>query len=65
MHFVATVAPLTKKARFLRKLCALTTEFCAVMDYFEIFLERMLLCRRAAEFLELTFKLDINGLNLL
>ena len=25
MHFVATVAPLTKKARFLRKLCALTT----------------------------------------
>lgn len=24
MHFVATVAPLTKKARFLRKLCALT-----------------------------------------
>ena len=41
------------------------TEFCAVMDYFEIFLERMLLCRRAAEFLELTFKLDINGLSLL
>ncbi len=28
-------------------------------------LERMLLCRRAAEFLELTFKLDINGLSLL
>ena len=26
MHFVATVAPLTKKARFLRKLCALTIE---------------------------------------
>ena len=43
----------------------INTEFCAVMDYFEIFLERMLLCRRAAEFLELTFKLDINGLNLL
>lgn len=27
MHFVATVAPLTKKARFLRKLCALTQGF--------------------------------------
>jgi len=26
MHFVATVAPLTKKARFLRKLCALTDD---------------------------------------
>lgn len=24
MHFFATVVPLTKKARFLRKLCALT-----------------------------------------
>ena len=44
---------------------SINTEFCAVMDYFEIFLERMLLCRRAAEFLGLTFKLDINGLGLL
>ena len=26
------------------------TTICAVMDYFEIFLNRMLLCRRAAEF---------------
>ena len=25
---------------------SINTEFCAVMDYFEIFLERMLLCRR-------------------
>ncbi len=40
-------------------------EVCAVMDYFEIFLERMLLCRRAAEVLELSFKLVINGLTLL
>ena len=32
----------------------------SVMDYFEIFLERMLLCRRAAEKLGLRFKLTIN-----
>ena len=44
---------------------SINTEVCAVMDYFEIFLERMLLCRRAAERLGLTFKLDINGLALL
>ena len=44
---------------------SINTEFCAVMDYFEIFLERMLLCRRAAEKLGLTFKLEINGLALL
>lgn len=36
-----------------------------VMDYFEIFLGRMLLCRRAAEFLKLRFKLVINGVELL
>ena len=41
------------------------TSICAVMDYFEIFLDRMLLCRKAAEFFGLTFKLDINGLTLL
>ena len=41
------------------------TEICAVMDYLEIFLERMLLCRRAAEHLGLQFKLVINGLALL
>ena len=39
----------------------LDTEFSAVMDYFEIFLKRMLLCRAAADKLGLTFKLDING----
>ncbi|HWS43782.1 MAG TPA: HD domain-containing protein [Pseudoflavonifractor sp.] len=43
----------------------INTEVCAVMDYFEIFLQRMLLCRKAAEFFGLTFKLDINGSTLL
>ena len=32
----------------------------SVSDYFEIFLERMLLCRRAAEYLGLKFRLTIN-----
>ena len=32
-----------------------------VMDYFEIFLERMLMCRRAAEVLGCKFKLIANG----
>jgi metal-dependent HD superfamily phosphatase/phosphodiesterase len=32
-----------------------------VMDYFEIFLSRMMMCRRAAEFLGCTFGLEING----
>lgn len=41
------------------------TNICAVMDYFEIFLERMLLCRRAADYLKLKFKLVVNGVELL
>lgn len=41
------------------------TKYSSVMDYFEIFLGRMILCRRAAEFLGLQFKLIINGVDLL
>ena len=36
-----------------------------VMDYFEIFLSRMLFCRRAAEYLNLCFNLVINDVELL
>ena len=37
------------------------TGISAVMDYFEIFMKRMLLCRRAAQRLGCTFQLKING----
>lgn len=37
------------------------THYSSVMDYFEIFLERMILCRKAADRLGLVFKLVING----
>ena len=36
------------------------THFSSVMDYFEIFLQRMILCRKAAGKLGLEFKLMIN-----
>jgi len=41
------------------------TEYGSVMDYFEIFMRRMLLCRKAAETLGLRFKLTINQQNLI
>ncbi len=41
------------------------TEICPVMDYFEIFLTRMVMCRRAAELLGCYFRLVINGAKLL
>lgn len=41
------------------------TQMCTVMDYFEIFLNRMILCRKAAEKLGVEFRLVINGQRLL
>ena len=37
------------------------TEVSSVMEYLEIFMKRMLLCRQAAKTLGLTFRLIING----
>ena len=49
------------KAHSLIKLkLTIDTRMGSVMEYFEIFLERMLLCRKAAEKLGLEFKLMIN-----
>lgn len=44
---------------------SIDTKICPVMDYFEIFLTRMVLCRRAAEALQLKFELLINNSRLL
>ena len=41
------------------------TEICPVIKYFEIFLDRMLMCKRAASYLNVWFHLEINGAVLL
>jgi metal-dependent HD superfamily phosphatase/phosphodiesterase len=41
------------------------TQYGSVMDYFEIFMQRMLLCRKAADALGMQFRLTINGQNLI
>jgi metal-dependent HD superfamily phosphatase/phosphodiesterase len=41
------------------------THICPVMEYFEIFLARMMMCRRAATFLNCAFKIEINGTQIL
>lgn len=43
----------------------LDKEYGSIMDFFEIFMERMLMCRRAAEKLGLQFKLRIDGQQLI
>lgn len=39
----------------------LDEEMCTMLDYFEIFLDRMLMCRRAAEVLGMKFSVRANG----
>lgn len=53
------------EARTLTLELSIDIEQAGVMEYFEIFLSRMVMCRRAAEFLECQFKIDINGAKLL
>jgi metal-dependent HD superfamily phosphatase/phosphodiesterase len=52
-------------ARTITLELTIDTEISHVMEYFEIFLHRMMMCRRAAERLECQFKLTINGATLL
>jgi metal-dependent HD superfamily phosphatase/phosphodiesterase len=52
-------------ARTVTLELTIDTEISHVMEYFEIFLQRMMMCRRAAERLECQFKLTINGASLL
>lgn len=46
---------------FVRLCLDLDSEFTPVLDYFEIFLTRMVMCRRSAAFLGAEFELFING----
>lgn len=54
----------TEKMELCLKL-HIDTTICSVTDYFEIFLGRMILCRKAAEKLGLKFILRINGQKLM
>lgn len=50
----------TKKKTMTLAL-SVDTEVSPLMEYFEIFMKRMLLCRKSAETLGLRFQLEING----
>ena len=50
-----------KDAKEVRLTLSIDTEISSVLEYFEIFTERMLLCRKAALKLGLRFRLFVNG----
>lgn len=51
--------------KMIKLLLEIDTEICPVMEYFEIFLDRMVLCKKAAYYLDYNFELMINDTRLL
>lgn len=65
VNYAATTSSLIVMDQKAKLEIEIDTSICPVMDYFEIFLNRMKMCRNAATFLELTFELYINQTQLL
>ena len=55
----------SREEKIISLCIRIDTSICAVMDYFEIFLTRMTLCRSAAAFLGMNFELIINETRML
>ena len=58
-----TLLDIDTEAKEVRLSIKIDTEISSIMDYFEIFLTRMIMCRKSAETLGLAFKLKINDQN--
>ncbi|MDR1259844.1 MAG: HD domain-containing protein [Endomicrobium sp.] len=54
-----------KDKKIISLQITIDTNMSKIMEYFEIFMRRMLMCRRAASFLNCTFELVINDRKLL
>lgn len=54
-----------KDKRTISLLLNIDTKICSLMDYFEIFIQRMVMCKNAAEFLKADFELKINEVKLI
>jgi metal-dependent HD superfamily phosphatase/phosphodiesterase len=65
MATTRSVLAVDGRARTITLELEIDTGIIQVMQYFEIFLERMVMCRRAAEFLGCAFEIVINGTRLL
>jgi len=61
-HSIITV---DERGRTITMDLVIDINICPVMEYFEIFLTRMMLCRRAAAFLRCAFELVVNGARLI
>jgi uncharacterized protein len=67
VNYAATSSEIkvSRREKLITLELTVDTEVAPLMEYFEIFLSRMMLCRRAAEFLHCSFALVINNTRLL
>lgn len=54
-----------KNEKSIQLNLTIDTKICSLMEYFEIFLNRMMLCRKATEFLNTRFELVMNNTKVL
>jgi len=55
-----SILKINEERSLIKLKLTVDTKYGSVMDYFEIFLARMIMCRKAAERLNLEFKLIVN-----
>lgn len=67
VNYAATESKLKveKNKKKITLTLKIDTNFCPIMEYFEIFTERMVFCRKAAQFLGYDFGIVINKFRLL
>lgn len=61
VNYSVTAAKVHISTEEIRLSLTIDTANCSLMEYFEIFLGRMILCKKAAEALKVSFSLVING----
>jgi uncharacterized protein len=61
---VKSEVKMDKELKTIELMLTIDTQFASVMEYFEIFLSRMVMCRTAAGYLGCQFHLTANGLHL-
>ncbi len=67
VNYAATYSAVSvnKEKKVITLILSIDTQISQVMEYFEIFLSRMVICKKAAKFLGCQFKLEINEYSLL
>lgn len=55
-----SVLKINEEHTIIKLKLSIDTKYGSIMDYFEIFIDRMIMCRKAAELLGMQFKLIIN-----